>query len=211
MPTTEIRLESSLASRTTFIEGALVERFGGDPSSADWRHFGRLAGFTNSKPERQLPSGLEPFARLRSATGRGYSRAAEFLAGITTSSGGQAGQGEPHEQLHRSKARVGLKPFREFHIDPIYAGDLHRADMAWAKHAAGCGLMLEQIRDDLLSGRDLSKKGKSKRQLEYAERTARKAIEQMRGRPRPSHVEDRVLQLQKAAPPPLPITLRPLP
>jgi hypothetical protein len=51
--------------------------------------------------------------------------------------------------------------------------------MAWAKHAAGCGLTLEQIKDELLEGRDLSKKGSSKRQIDYAERTARKAIEQL--------------------------------
>ena len=36
---------------------------------------------------------------------------------------------------------------------------LHRADMAWAIYAASCGLTLEQIRDELLIGRDLSKKG----------------------------------------------------
>lgn len=60
----------------------LAERFGGGPSSADWRHFGRFAGFTNPKPERQLSSGLHPFARLRSAAGGVYSHAAEFLAEI---------------------------------------------------------------------------------------------------------------------------------
>jgi hypothetical protein len=53
--------------------------------------------------------------------------------------------------------------------------------MAWAKHAAGCGLTLEQIRDELLNGRDLSKKGNRKRQVEYADRTASKAIEETRG------------------------------
>jgi RepB DNA-primase from phage plasmid len=167
------------AATSTRAAKALVERFGGDPSSADWRHFGRLAGFTNPKRERQLPSGLRPFARLKSATGRVYSRAAEFLAGIKTSAG-QAGQSEqPHKRPRRSKDRVGVKPLREFHSDPIYAGDLHRADMAWAKHAAGCGLTLEQIKTELLDGRDLGKKGSRKRQIEYAERTARKATEQM--------------------------------
>jgi hypothetical protein len=40
------------AARSTRAAKALVERFGGDPSSADWRHFGRLAGFTNPKRER---------------------------------------------------------------------------------------------------------------------------------------------------------------
>jgi hypothetical protein len=35
-----------------------------------------------------------------------------------------------------------------FHGDPVYGGDLHRADMAWAKHAAGCGMTLEQIKEE---------------------------------------------------------------
>jgi len=48
--------------------------------------------------------------------------------------------------------------------------------MAWAKHAAGGGLTLQQIRDELLNGRDLSKKGSRKRQVEYVKRTAEKAL-----------------------------------
>jgi hypothetical protein len=38
-------------------------------------------------------------------------------------------------------------------------GDLHRADLAWALHAAGRGLSEQKIRDELLHARDLSKKG----------------------------------------------------
>lgn len=168
------------APASTRAAKALVERFGGDPSSADWRHFGRLAGFTNPKRERQLPSGLRPFARLRSATGRVYSKAGEFLAGIATRGSDRAGQGEePRKRRRQRRGHTGVKPLAEFHSDPTYGSDLHRADMAWAKHAAGCGLTLEQIKDELLNGRDLSKKGNRKRQFEYAERTARKAIEQM--------------------------------
>jgi hypothetical protein len=37
------------------------------------------------------------------------------------------------------------------------------------------GLTTEQIKDELLNGRDLSKKGNLKRQVEYASRTAQKA------------------------------------
>jgi hypothetical protein len=51
--------------------------------------------------------------------------------------------------------------------------------MAWAKHASGCGPTVKQIKDELLNGRDLSRKGNQKRQIEYVERTARKAIEQL--------------------------------
>jgi DNA primase RepB-like protein len=166
------------AAESTQAAKALAECFGGDPSSADWRHFGRLAGFTNPKLERQLPSGQRPFARLRSAIGHVYSKAEEFVAGIRASGDGRIEQGEEPRKRRRRRAHVSVKPLQEFHAAPVYGGDLHRADMAWAKHAAGRGLTLEQIKDELLNGRDLSKKGSHKRQLEYAERTARKAIEQ---------------------------------
>ena len=33
----------------------LAKRYGADPNSADWRHFGRLAGFTNRKPQYNKP------------------------------------------------------------------------------------------------------------------------------------------------------------
>jgi hypothetical protein len=165
-------LEAELSTRAA---KHLAERFGGDPSSADWRHFGRLAGFTNPKSERRLPSGLQPFTCLRSAAGSVYSRAAEFLADIE------------HEQQvaslqtidarnQRSGQSEEIKPLKMFQADPIYGGDLRRADLAWAKHAADSGLTLEQIKSELLNGRDLSKKGNRKRQIEYAERTARKAL-----------------------------------
>ena len=43
------------AVTSTLAAKALAKRFRGDPSSADWRHFGWLAGFTNPKRERRLP------------------------------------------------------------------------------------------------------------------------------------------------------------
>ncbi len=165
---------------STAVAKQLAARFGGDPSSADWRHFGRLAGFTNPKPERQLPSGLRPFARLRSAKGRVYSQAVEFLSGIVKNAApATVWDTEPHQRQRQRTEGEGVRPIEEFHADPMDAGDLHRADLAWARHAASYGVTLEQITNKLLNGRDLSKKGSYKRQLEYAERTARKAIEQM--------------------------------
>src|SRR5260370_31487239 len=43
---------------STWAAKELAKRVRGDLSSADWRHFGRLAGCTNRKPERLLPNGL---------------------------------------------------------------------------------------------------------------------------------------------------------
>src|SRR6202521_412461 len=133
-------LEAAMSTRAA---KALVERFGGDPASADWRHFGRLAGFTNPKRERQLPSGMRPFARLRSAKGRVYSNAAGFRCHISKDEQHRRETlkcKQPQRRKRRRKERVEMRALKEFHDDAIYAGDLHRADMAWAKYAAECGL-----------------------------------------------------------------------
>ncbi len=47
----------------------LAKRFHGDPSSATWKHFGRLAGFTNRKPKHVDEQGRAPFVKLWSASG----------------------------------------------------------------------------------------------------------------------------------------------
>jgi hypothetical protein len=71
-----------------------------------------------------------------------------------------------------------IKPLAEFHDDARYEGDLHRADLAWARHAAAMGLSAREIRAVIMEARDLAKKGPAKRQREYVERTAAKAIRQ---------------------------------
>ena len=62
----------------------LAERFGGDPNSADWRHFGRLAGFTNPKPQYRLPNGLFPYSQLKFALSKGviYQKTHEVLSEV---------------------------------------------------------------------------------------------------------------------------------
>jgi hypothetical protein len=67
----------------------LAERFGGDLGSADWRHFGRLAGFTNPKPTRRLASGLQPFARLLEASGEVYRQAPELIVEASAALAGE--------------------------------------------------------------------------------------------------------------------------
>ncbi len=54
-------LEPALA---TAVARRIAHTYRGDPASADWRHLGRLAGFTNQKPERRTPSGYPPWVKL---------------------------------------------------------------------------------------------------------------------------------------------------
>jgi hypothetical protein len=154
----------------------LARRFGGDPSSADWRHFGRLAGFTNQKPKRRLSNGLQPFVRLHACEGRPCSAAREFLEEVKLLAEKASVERAAWTAARSTSTDDSVRPLTEFHSDPRYSGDLHRADMAWALHAASRGLSEQQIKDELLHARDLSKKGGASRQVDYAERTAIKAV-----------------------------------
>jgi len=42
----------------------LAATYSGDPASTDWRHLGRLAGFTNQKPARRTPAGYGPWVKV---------------------------------------------------------------------------------------------------------------------------------------------------
>jgi hypothetical protein len=54
-------LEPELA---TAVGKRLAATYGGDPASTDWRHLGRLAGFTNQKPARRTPTGYAPWVKV---------------------------------------------------------------------------------------------------------------------------------------------------
>jgi hypothetical protein len=140
----------------------LAERYGGDPGSADWRHFGRLAGFTNPKPNRRLASGLQPFARLLEANGQVYRQAPVFIAEVRAalaSEGATVGSGEEGRAGEGAPERPPVKPLAEFHDDSRYDGDLHRADLAWARHAAAMGLSASEIRATIMEAPILARYG----------------------------------------------------
>ena len=63
---------------------ALAQRFGGDPGAADWRHFGRLSGYTNRKDKYKGSDGLYPFVRLMESSGTEYEKGKEFLTAVRT-------------------------------------------------------------------------------------------------------------------------------
>jgi hypothetical protein len=161
---------------STLVARQLASRFGGDRGSCDWRHFGRLAGFTNQKKERRLLNGFQPFVRLRSSDGNVYSAAKEFLREVEVLKREHLSIREPRGVARTGDPDTSVRPITSFHSNSRYGGDLHRADMAWAVHAAAHGLSREQIEHQILNSRDLSKKGPLLRRLAYATRTASKAI-----------------------------------
>jgi hypothetical protein len=70
-----IPLEPALA---TAVGRHLAHLYGGDRASTDWRHLGRLAGFTNQKPHRRRRSG-PPWVKILYAAAGLASRAESLL------------------------------------------------------------------------------------------------------------------------------------
>ncbi len=161
---------------------ALAEKFGGDRGAADWRHYGRLAGFTNRKEKyRDAVTGLHPFVRLIEANGNTYPEAHNFLSRIRADLEERYRREERRRRELASAIRNGdgrdgrLKSIEEFRRDPRYGGDGTRIDLAFAVYAISHGVTAEQVAAAIRT-RDLSHKGSEKRQADYLERTMKKAF-----------------------------------
>src|SRR5262249_51393338 len=136
------RNASSAAARS------LAQQFGGDLGSADWRHYGRLAGFTNRKEKHRGEDGRFPFVRLIHATGDVYPNANEFIRRIET----QVEMAQREAERRRSRMNndwrqhASLKTIDHFRRDPRYGGDGNRIDLAYAVYALSHGIPEEQVR-----------------------------------------------------------------
>jgi hypothetical protein len=63
----------------------LAHLYGGDGASTDWRHLGRLAGFTNQKPARRTPDCYAPWVKLVHARAGLAPRGASLLESVRRS------------------------------------------------------------------------------------------------------------------------------
>jgi hypothetical protein len=164
---------STLAARL------LASRYGGDLASADWRHYGRLAGFTNRKNKYRKTDGTFPYVRLHEATGLVYSRALTFLAEVKSLYEAERSKAATPASLQcRRLWRSNLKSIEDFRAKAIYSGDQTRVDLAYAVYALAHGVPENEARNAIAS-RDLTHKGNAKRQQEYIDRTIKKAWERI--------------------------------
>src|ERR1700733_3772210 len=128
--------ESLNKELSTAAARALAEKFGGDRGAADWRHFGRLAGFTNRKAKYQDPdTGLYPFVRLIETRHRVYPEATHFIADMRRALEQRAREAKELREragAGRPRDRAHLKSIEAFRNDPQYGGDGARVDLAHA-------------------------------------------------------------------------------
>lgn len=159
----------------------LAQQFGADTKAADWRHFGRLAGFTNRKSKyRSTETGLYPFVKIIEANGEVYPAAHEFIravrAGVEERRCAVAMRRSASVSKSQGPQSTGpLKSIEAFRSDPKYANDGSRIDLAYALYAFSRGANEAQV-EAAITSRDLSHKGTERRQRDYIARTIRKAL-----------------------------------
>ncbi len=164
---------------------ALAEKFGGDLGSADWRHFGRLAGFTNQKEKHRMPNGLFPFVRIVESHPFAYPQAETFVGQVEQAMERAAlaqARAMAVSRTPRDRIEPATKGIADFHADARYGGDLNRADLAYTIYALGRGVPEADIRN-ALTARDLSTKGGPSRIEDYMRRPIAKAVEHLKRGP----------------------------
>ena len=140
----------------TAISKGIATHFEADQNSADWRHFGRLAGFTNRKPEHTTAQGRNPWVLCHESNGKRASRGDETVQVITKRLSEQQAQGELKIRLkaalNASEGASKTKPI------PTYQNQL--------KSLVGCfGADLDLSRADYMICSNMAKAGYSKDQL----------------------------------------------
>ncbi|MCY3769290.1 MAG: DNA-primase RepB domain-containing protein [Gammaproteobacteria bacterium] len=154
-------IEKALASATGRL---LARRFGGDPGSTDWRHFGRLAGFANRKPKYAGKDGRYPYVTLsetRPDAGKlTMSPAIRSLLGDARAAleKKRAAQAAESKRIKALLAKVG-KP----HYDLEEPGDFYRRELEGLVKQAGDGLDLS--RADWVIGKRMLERGYSAGQV----------------------------------------------
>jgi len=116
-------IEPAVASR---IGKQLAAVYGGDPASTDWRHLGRLAGFTNQKPHRRNGRGYSPWVRVLHARA-GLARGASLLEAAEHRLGSPSRLAQsPHLPLPGATHTNAAGTTATAATAKIYAGWLHR-------------------------------------------------------------------------------------
>jgi len=146
----------------TAVARDLAARYGGDMSSANWRHMGRLAGFTNRKEEHTQPDGRHPYARLHDADGTRAPEAPAILdrAQVQATQSHRAAPGErddtepPRDQAARREA-FSRPPAGAGPVSPLGREYAHRAQRLLERYPNAALTDLHRL--DWMVTRDLAR------------------------------------------------------
>lgn len=136
------------------IARVLTQSYEADPGSADARHYGRLAGFTNQKSEHQDKYGRQPYCLLRHSSGRLASKGRDLVRQAETILENQAQQVSKTSRINaiiqnpKGYGVVNEYKFRMSKLVERYGKDIDwsRADWMVCKDLVQKGYKAEDIK-----------------------------------------------------------------
>ena len=165
----------------------LAERYGGDPNSADWRHYGRLAGFTNQKGVHTRSDGKQPYVLLESYHGKIAINAQNLLTEAdehlkatqvskkvqTPSESSQNAAATPSE---KQRALTTFQKFYQRSTEHHPSEDPSRMDWAVCKQLAKLNFSEDALKHALSEGSPHLHERKAGHAEDYIDRTVRKVL-----------------------------------
>ena len=176
--------ESPLNPRVaSFASKALAKRYDGDPNSADWRHFGRLAGFTNRKPQHVSEAGSCPWVLCHEAPGHVATSGQRLVIGAEEAIERMQVQREKAERL-RTAYEASERPTGAFsHVQEYrrqlsglhkrYGDDMDfsRADFMIGRDMVARGYSLDAVADAIYQASPGLAERKAGHEDDYVQRT----------------------------------------
>lgn len=162
----------------------IAAHFEADPNSADWRHFGRLAGFTNRKPEHTTETGHNPWVLCHESNGQQASRGPELAQRAKQTVVEQQTQAERQARLEaaqrRSERGYGKNPIEVYQrqlkrLTERYGAsmDISKADYMICTDMAKRGYSSEQLTQTLEQASPELPTRKAGHELDYCQRTVK--------------------------------------
>lgn len=151
----------------TTISQALARKFEGDPNSADWRHYGRLAGFTNQKPMHTTENGLHPWVLCHEASGKQATHGQQLVLAAEKAMLDQRARAEQEMRL-RAAIMAGEGEKRR---DPTLTYQLTMKELLerfgdqWKAQNKG---QIDYSRLDFMISKEMAKRGHSAQNIETA-------------------------------------------
>ncbi len=110
----------------TAVGKQLARTYGGDMASTDWRHLGRLAGFTNQKPQRRTRGGYSPWVKILYARAGLASDSARLLAAALHEPPGTRVPADRIPSHRRPPAAIGWQDTTPPRITAVEAAQIYR-------------------------------------------------------------------------------------
>lgn len=172
----------------TATAAALARRYEGDPASADWRHFGRLAGFTNRKPQHVTETGRSPWVLCHEASGQPAENGQKLVTMAEQLCLERNARAERAKRLQEAEKPPG----RDYRAGPAVeyrrqlkrllerygpSADLSRVDFMIATDMATRGFGAESIRQAMEEASPELPVRKAGREADYCARTVQAVFE----------------------------------